>query len=136
VSDRAGARVGVAIVTHGDYGRAMLEAVRGLVGAHTLEAFDSIVIAPDEPRQVMAARIREAVGRLDRGAGVLILCDLYGSTPWSCCMEVGQGAVVLCGVSLPMLVKLASIDLGGTTPEHLSQVAALTAQKAIKMGAP
>ena len=128
-------RVGVLVVTHGDSGRAMLEAVERMVGIDALDAFEAVAVTPGEPRGVIAARVKDGVRRLDRGAGVLLLCDLYGSTPWSCCVEArGQQGAVLCGVSLPMLVKLASVPLEGTSPARLAEVGKETAIKAIRGG--
>ena len=129
-------RVGILLLTHGDYGPAMLEAVRRLIATDALEGFECVVITPGEPRGVIAARVTDAVRGLDRGGGVLILCDLYGSTPWSCAMEAPKGAVVLCGLSLAMLVKLASIRRHGTTPETLAQLASETATRAVKLAVP
>ena len=128
-------RVGVLVVTHGDSGRAMLDAVERLVGHAAIEAFEAVTITPGEARGLIAARVVDAVRRLDRGGGVLILCDLYGSTPWSCCMEArGADGVVLCGVNLPMIVKLASVPLEGTTAARLAQIGAETALKSIRSG--
>jgi mannose PTS system EIIA component len=127
-------RVGILVVTHGESGRAMLEAVERLVGGDALDVFESVSITPGEPRGVIATRVQDAVRRLERGAGVLLLCDLYGSTPWSCCVEArGTAGAVLCGVSLPMLVKLASVPLD-STPSRLAQIGAETAVKAIRRG--
>jgi PTS system mannose-specific IIA component len=129
-------RVGIVVVTHGESGRAMVDAVQRLVGLEPLEAFECVAVAPGEPRAAVTARIGEAMARIDRGSGVLILCDLYGSTPWSCCMTASassRGAVVLSGVSLPMLVKLASVPLE-TTPVDLARLASQTAQKSIRTG--
>ena len=55
--------------------------------------------------------ISEAVNRVDTGAGVIILTDMFGGTPSNLAislLELGRVEVVA-GLNLPMLVKLARI---------------------------
>lgn len=129
--------VGVLIVTHGGAGLAMLRALRVLVGPAAEVGFDAISIEPGEAREQIAERIAGATTRLDQGAGVLIVADLHGSTPANCGMELkraGWQVEVLCGLSLPMLIKLASTDRAGTTPVLLARLAADTAYRSIRLG--
>ena len=55
--------------------------------------------------------IVEAVAREERGAGVIILTDMFGGTPSNLAISVmdGNRVDVLAGVNLPMLIKLASV---------------------------
>jgi mannose PTS system EIIA component len=126
--------VRVLVVTHGQAGAAMLAAVRGLVGVGVGDDFEALAVGIGETRAEMAPRIREAVERLDAGGGVLVCCDLFGSTPSNCAVDLARGgrATVLGGVNLPMLIKLASIDRSDTTPAALAQVAAETASRSIR----
>ncbi|MBI4511996.1 MAG: PTS sugar transporter subunit IIA [Deltaproteobacteria bacterium] len=131
------ALVGVLLVTHGDVARAMLAAARVLLGEGPTHAMESLCIDPKEPRESIQARIREATERLDRGDGVLIACDLHGSTPANCAIELkrsGKKVEVLCGLSLPMLIKIASIDRAQHTPAELAHVAAETAIRSVRLG--
>ena len=56
--------------------------------------------------------IVEAVARAERGAGVIILTDMFGGTPSNLAISVmdGNRVDVLAGVNLPMLIKLASVS--------------------------
>jgi PTS system mannose-specific IIA component len=72
---------------------------------------------------VEAAReeIERAINQVSKGAGVLILTDMFGGTPTNIAsMFLAEGEVeVITGVNLPMVIKLAS-HLGGIS---LSEVA-------------
>ena len=66
----------------------------------------------------------------------LIVCDLQGSTAANCCVDLkktGRNVEVLGGVSLPMLVKIASPDRR-TTPAQLAKAAADTAIRSVRLG--
>ena len=55
--------------------------------------------------------IEQAITRVDEGAGVLILTDMFGGTASNLAMSfLSQGKVeVITGVNLPMLIKLANL---------------------------
>jgi PTS system mannose-specific IIA component len=55
--------------------------------------------------------ILNAVQRVDSGKGVIILTDMFGGTPSNLAISVmdESRAEVIAGISLPILVKLASI---------------------------
>jgi PTS system mannose-specific IIA component len=141
-------RVGVVIVTHGDAGGAMLAAVQAMLGQEQTAGMEAVSVPPREPKEAIRAKLGAAVERNDAGRGVLLVCDLRGSTPANCCVEIkhaldgAEGAPsrseqpreVLCGVSLPMLIKLASADRTQLTTAELAHVAAETAIRSIQLG--
>jgi PTS system mannose-specific IIA component len=55
--------------------------------------------------------ILEAVARVDDGAGVVVLTDMFGGTPSNLAISIIDRAriEVIAGVNLPMLIKLASV---------------------------
>ena len=127
----------VLVVTHGEAGAAMLVEVARLLGEEAADAMEPLAVAPGEAREPLRARMDAAVRRLDRGRGVLVLVDLQGSTPCNCAVQLkkdGAAAEILCGVSLPMLVKIASSDRRHLTPAELAHVAAETAIRSIRLG--
>jgi mannose PTS system EIIA component len=130
-------RIGVLLVTHGDAGRDMLDAVTTLAGTDATAGMEAVSVAPGESRDAIVARIDRAVTALDGGAGVLVLTDLFGATPTNCCVELkraGRRVEVLCGLSLPMLVKIASTDREATDLAGLAHLAAETAIRSIRLG--
>jgi PTS system mannose-specific IIA component len=55
--------------------------------------------------------ILDACGRVDTGAGVILLTDMFGGTPSNLAISVMEQtkAEVIAGLNLPMLIKLASV---------------------------
>jgi mannose/fructose-specific phosphotransferase system component IIA len=82
-------------------------------------------------------RVSRACSDVDDGAGVLILVDVYGSTPFHVAMAMldGSGAAeVLCGVNLPMLLKLATLDRTRLSPAEMAQELYECGRRAIRIG--
>jgi PTS system mannose-specific IIB component len=100
---------GVVIVTHGNAATCMVEAAERVVGKLNV---NTIAVRIGEPRSETESHIEEAVAKLDTDE-VLFLTDLEGSTPFNlCCRKCGGSSVVLSGMNLPMLFKLATADRG------------------------
>jgi len=70
-----------------------------------------VAVSVGEAREKMETRIEETVATLESADDVLFLVDLEGSTPFNlCCRKCGGSSVVLTGMNLPMLFKLATAD--------------------------
>src|ERR671916_3254123 len=103
--DAPGQVAGV-IVTHGQFATELLAAAEMIIGpvAHVTATSigwqDEVDAARDE--------IERAISRVSRGAGVLLLTDMFGGTPTHIAsMLLSEGEVeVVTGVKLPMVVKL------------------------------
>ena len=127
----------VLVVTHGDAGDAMLGEARRLLGQHATRSIETLPTTVAESRDQIRSRIDGAVRRLDDGRGVLVLVDLQGSTPCNCAVQVKQSGAnveILCGLSLPMLVKVAASDRARLSPAELAHEAAQTAIRSIRLG--
>ncbi|MEX6506423.1 PTS sugar transporter subunit IIA [Jiella sp. M17.18] len=101
--------IGLVLVTHGRLADEFRNAVEHVVGPQ--DAFETISIGPEDDMEQRRVDIVEAVARADRGAGVIILTDMFGGTPSNLAISVmdGKRVDVLAGVNLPMLIKLASV---------------------------
>ncbi|MDR3042941.1 MAG: PTS sugar transporter subunit IIA [Desulfovibrio sp.] len=99
-------RIGVILVTHADYGAALLRAAEFILGPVQDCASISVDVSLEVDETVK--RLNEAVKRLDTGRGVMILTDMFGGTPTNLSLALlGKGNVeVLTGVNLPMLLKV------------------------------
>jgi PTS system mannose-specific IIA component len=100
-------QVGIIVVTHLDYGSALLRAAENITGPAQDCAFISVDATQEVPDTVN--RLKEAVDRLDNGQGVLVLTDMFGGTPTNLSLSLlGARAdvEVLTGVNLPMLLKV------------------------------
>jgi PTS system ascorbate-specific IIA component len=99
--------VGVLLITHNRIGAELLETATAMLGRCPLAAIAIEVREHDDP-DALRDEILQCAERLDDGAGLLVLTDLYGSTPANVTDALGKrGQVqVLSGVNLPMLVRV------------------------------
>jgi len=121
-------KVAGVIVTHGQLASELLAAAEMIVGpiAHiaavSIGWHDDVEAARDE--------VQRAITRVSKGAGVLLLTDMFGGTPTNIAsMFLEEGAVeVLTGVNLPMVIKLASHEGSGSLIETARRVSELGRQ--------
>lgn len=100
--------VGIVVVGHGRLAEEMVRTLCGVLGP--VEALEAVVTEQGDRREEVRARIEEAVRRVDRGHGVLILSDMLGDTETNQSLAIARscGAEVIAGVNMPILIKLAS----------------------------
>lgn len=98
--------IGILIIAHGDLGQALVGAAGHILG-QTPEHLAAMSAGHDEPREAAEAKARELVARLDTGAGVLVLTDLFGASTANIARSLlHQGRVAgVAGVSLPMVLR-------------------------------
>jgi PTS system ascorbate-specific IIA component len=109
--------VGVLLITHGEIGTALLQTAIDVLGVCPLSTCVLAAPAGCDPDKIIV-EARRAVGDLDSGDGVLVLTDLYGSTPSNiACKLPGSSKVrVVSGLNLPMLIRILNypdLDLDG-----------------------
>lgn len=99
--------VGLLLITHAGIGAELLAAATRMLGCCPLRAETMAVGNGDDPER-MGAQARDCARSLDAGDGVLVLTDLFGSTPANIAAGLcGQGRTrILTGVNLPMLVRV------------------------------
>lgn len=99
--------VGLLLITHNAIGRMLLETATNMLGTCPLTA-ESLSVNASEDRDQLEAEAMRLVERLDVGQGVLVLTDLFGSTPANIAdtLKDRAGVEVLTGVNLPMLVRI------------------------------
>jgi mannose PTS system EIIA component len=100
--------IGVVVVTHGQLATELVNAAETIVG--DMPAFAAVSIGWHEDTEDARHEIEQAVVRVDKGSGVLVLTDMFGGTPSNLAMTfLVQGKLeVITGVNLPMLIKLAN----------------------------
>ena len=101
--------IGMILVTHRGIGDELLAALNEIVGPQALAK--SIGIGPEDDMEKCRDAILEAIKEVNDGNGVVLLTDMFGGTPSNLAIAAmpRANAVVLAGVNLPMLVKLASV---------------------------
>ncbi|MBQ3059224.1 MAG: PTS sugar transporter subunit IIA [Desulfovibrio sp.] len=99
-------QVGIILVSHADYGSAMLRTAEFILGPLSDCSSISVDVAHEVSETVR--RLEDAAQRLDKGAGVIILTDMFGGTPTNLALSLlGSHKVeVVTGVNLPMLLKV------------------------------
>ena len=102
--------IGVVVVTHGQLATELVNAAETIVGE--LPHFTAVTIGWHEDTQDARDEIAQAIARVRREKGVLILTDMFGGTPSNLAMTfLAQDDVeVITGVNLPMLIKLAGLN--------------------------
>ena len=110
--------VGVILVTHGQFGKHLLEAAQTILGPQEQCAHIAVEGAVD--MATLLNDLKNSVKRLEKGDGVIILTDMFGGTPSNISLSLLQpGKVdVLTGVNLPMLLRIL-----GMRDQELSQLA-------------
>jgi PTS system mannose-specific IIA component len=127
--------VGVVVVTHGRAAEAMVAASRAILGRIPGLVAVSTPVGAD--LESLVERISAACDEVDTGAGVLLLVDVHGSTPFHASMTMLDGtraAEVLCGVNLPMLIKLANFDRSNGPPIVLAEELRDSGRRSIRLG--
>jgi PTS system mannose-specific IIA component len=101
--------IGLVIVTHGRLAEEFVFAMEHVVGPQSAVA--AICIGPEDDMEKRRQDILAACGRVDSGAGVILLTDMFGGTPSNLAISVMEQtkAEVIAGLNLPMLIKLASV---------------------------
>lgn len=100
--------VAILIVSHHQIGHALAEAVTTTFGGSLPLTLEAYAIGSDDDPDLTYPKIIKRIEKLDQGDGVLILTDLYGSTPCNISSKLSSahGTLVVTGLNLPMLVRV------------------------------
>ena len=98
--------IGLVLVTHGRLASEFVVAMEHVVGPQT--QIEAICIGPDDDMERRRKDIAKAIAKVDDGAGVIILTDLFGGTPSNLAISLMKSdkIEVIAGVNLPMLIRL------------------------------
>ena len=100
--------VGALVVTHGDVAKELVGAACRIIGETA--ALQAVCIGWDEDVATARRNIEEAIKKLEHGAGVLIMTDMFGGTASNLSLTLlDPGRVeVVTGVNLSMLLKFGN----------------------------
>ena len=101
--------IGLVLVTHGQLANEFRHAVEHVVGPQ--DNFETVAIGADDDMGQRRRDIVDAVTRVNTGAGVIVLTDMFGGTPSNLAISVMESGrtEVIAGMNLPMLIKLSSV---------------------------
>ncbi len=98
--------VGLLLITHGEIGKSLHDTVVSMIGRSPLTTRTMNIRSDCDPEKQIT-NARKHIIELDQGDGVLVLTDLYGSTPSNiACSLKSDKVAVVAGVNLPMLVRI------------------------------
>lgn len=99
--------VGILLITHSGIGCALLNVAHGTFGK--LQAnIDHLSVSRDPNPELLISKAAAMVRKLDDGEGVLVLTDMFGSTPSNVAQGLqhqGYAIRVVTGLNLPMLFR-------------------------------
>jgi PTS system mannose-specific IIA component len=99
--------IGIVIVAHGGLAKEYLAAVEHVVGHQP--GVLAISIEADHDRAGKQREIMAAADRVDTGAGVVVVTDMFGGSPSNLSLPACALANrrIIYGANLPLLIKLA-----------------------------
>ncbi len=98
---------GLLLVTHGNLGQDMLDIVTEILGNCPLRTA-ALAVHPDSNPDSLLDKAGRLCTKLDQGDGVLVLTDLFGSTPSNIASRLTDrhNVSVITGVNIPMLLRI------------------------------
>lgn len=100
--------VGILLITHSGIGGALLNVAHGTFGQMPL-AITHLSVSRDPEPELLLAKAAHLVRKLDSGFGVLVLTDMFGSTPSNIAQGLqcqGFNIRVISGLNVPMLFRI------------------------------
>jgi len=99
--------VSILIIAHDEIGQALLSAANKTLGELPLQS-TAITVSFDADPERLVPKLKDLAKTLDEGDGVLILTDLYGSTPSNIAanLHLHDQIRVVSGLNLPMLIRV------------------------------
>lgn len=99
--------VGILIVSHNQIGAELINTARQMLSCTPLPTKVLAISTKDNPASIRQQFEDELKG-LDQGNGILILTDMFGSTPSNiaCAVSDRDDIRIIAGLNLPMLIRV------------------------------
>ncbi len=116
--------VSILLITHEEVGNALLHAATTALGELPLPTTVITVNYNADPDSLVP-KLQRLANNIERGHGLLILTDLYGSTPSNIAanLKCNKHVRIIAGLNLPMLIRVMnypSLDLSALAQKALS----------------
>ena len=100
--------VGGVVVTHGNLATELVNAAETII-SEDIRHITAVSIGWHDDVETARELIGKAIERVNEGAGVLVLTDMFGGTPTNlACTFLSDVVEVVTGVNLPMIIRLAA----------------------------
>lgn len=134
-------RVGLLMAAHAPLAHAMLHTAKEILGERwgsLSQAVEAVDIVATEGTQRAFEAIASAIDRVDEGAGVLVLADLFGGSAANIALaQLGAGRVeVVTGANLAMLLEALSRREEWGAPTILGKRVAEAARQSVVVAGP
>jgi PTS system ascorbate-specific IIA component len=100
--------VSILIISHDEIGSALLNAVKQTFGSELPLSVATVGLEATADPDELVPKLRKVVATLNQGDGVLILTDLFGSTPSNIAHKLQdfKETRIVAGLNLPMLIRV------------------------------
>ena len=98
------------LITHDNIGKSLLSAAESMMGGFPI-SYKNLVITQHMDIEQGFKQANQLCRELDEGDGVLVVTDMYGSTPGNIAVKLLQDKseidkIIMTGANLPMLVRI------------------------------
>ena len=98
--------VGLLVITHNNVGGALFDAAISVLGECPLP-YEVLPISQNCDPEERYQKALTYIKKLNQADGVLVITDMYGSTPSNIATKLAQDNVtIITGINLPMLVRV------------------------------
>ena len=99
--------VGILLVSHNQIGTELLNTSRQMLSSSPLPTKVMSIGIHDNP-DIIKRNLEDIIKNLDQGNGILVLTDMFGSTPsnLACAVSDRDDVRIVSGLNLPMLIRV------------------------------
>lgn len=98
--------VSILIISHGNIGQATLDAAIEIIGSLPMQV-KAISVDTNSDYDSILASAQSAADEMNSDDGILMLTDLYGSTPSNIANIIhNKNSILIAGLNLPMLIRV------------------------------
>lgn len=98
--------VGLLIITHNNVGGALFDAALSVLGSCPLP-FEILPVSQNCVPEERLQKAQDYLEKLNTGNGVLVVTDMFGSTPSNIATKLAADNVtIVTGLNLPMLIRI------------------------------
>ena len=114
--------VGIILASHGEFAKGIKQSSEMIFGPQ--QDVEAVVLMPSEGPDQFRAKLEEAISKLSDQEQVIILCDLWGGTPFNQSSTVIKGHedtwAIVTGMNLPMLIEAYAQRFGSENAHEIA----------------
>ena len=111
--------IGILVISHGNLSKGLLSSLSMFYAEE--KQIEALSVNCDTNIDCFTKEMGEAIARLDKGEGVIVLADMFGGSPCNSTFGyIGKNVDVIAGVNFPML--LSAVTYRHTTEDRKTLV--------------